>query len=107
MNQDYVRTARAKGLSERTVIMRHAFRNAMIPIATLVAFEIGGIIGGAAITETVFGWNGIGRMFVQAVQQVDLNTVMAIFLITSIVTIIFNLIADLSYSALDPRIRVN
>jgi peptide/nickel transport system permease protein len=107
MNQDYVRTARAKGLSERTVIMRHAFRNAMIPITTLVAFEIGGIIGGAAITETVFGWNGVGRMFVDAVLHVDLNTVMAIFLITSIVTVIFNLIADLSYSALDPRIRVN
>lgn len=107
MNQDYVRTARAKGLSERTVIMRHAFRNAMIPITTLIAFEIGGIIGGAAITETVFGWNGVGRMFVQAILQVDLNTVMAIFLITSIVTIVFNLIADLTYSALDPRIRVN
>ena len=107
MNQDYVRTARAKGLSERTVIMRHAFRNAMIPITTLIAFEIGGIIGGAAITETVFGWNGVGRMFIQAVEAVDLNTIMAIFMITSIVTIVFNLIADLSYSALDPRIRVN
>lgn len=107
MNQDYVRTARAKGLSERTVIMRHAFRNAMIPITTLIAFEIGGIIGGAAITETIFGWNGVGRMFIQAVQQVDLNTIMAVFLITSIVTIVFNLIADLTYSALDPRIRVN
>lgn len=107
MNQDYVRTARAKGLSERTVIMRHAFRNAMIPITTLVAFEIGGIIGGSAITETVFGWNGVGRMFITAVDQVDLNTIMAIFLITGIVTIFFNLIADLTYSALDPRIRVN
>lgn len=107
MNQDYVRTARAKGLSERTVIMRHAFRNAMIPITTLIAFEIGGIIGGATITETVFGWNGVGRMFIQAVLAVDLNTVMAIFLITSIVTVVFNLIADLTYSALDPRIRVN
>lgn len=106
MNQDYVRTARAKGLTERTVIMRHAFRNAMIPITTLVAFSIGGIIGGAAITETVFGWNGIGRMYVDAILHVDLNTVMAIFLITSIVTVIFNLIADLSYSALDPRIRL-
>lgn len=107
MNQDYVRTARAKGLTERTVIMRHAFRNAMIPITTLVAFEIGGIIGGSAITETVFGWNGVGRMFIAAVEVVDLNTIMAIFLITGIVTIVFNLIADLTYSALDPRIRVN
>lgn len=106
MNQDYVRTARAKGLSERTVVMRHAFRNAMIPITTLVAFAIGGIIGGAAITETVFGWNGVGNMYIQAIRQVDLNTVMAIFMITSIVTIIFNLIADLTYSALDPRIRL-
>lgn len=106
MNQDYVRTARAKGLSERTVVMRHAFRNAMIPITTLVAFSIGGIIGGAAITETVFGWNGVGNMYVAAIRAVDLNTVMAIFIITSIVTIIFNLLADLTYSALDPRIRL-
>ncbi|MFT4214089.1 MAG: ABC transporter permease [Microbacterium sp.] len=107
MGQDYVRTARAKGLPERTVVMRHAFRNAMIPIVTLVAFDIGSIIGGAAITETVFAWNGVGRMFVQAVIAVDLNTVMAIFIITSIVTLFFNLLADLSYSLLDPRIRVN
>lgn len=106
MGQDYVRTARAKGLPERTVIMRHAFRNAMIPIVTLVAFDIGGIISGAAITETVFAWNGVGRQFVQAVLSVDLNTVMAIFIITSIVTLVFNLLADLSYSLLDPRIRV-
>jgi peptide/nickel transport system permease protein len=86
--------------------MRHAFRNALIPITTLVAFEIGGIIGGAVITETVFGWRGMGRMFVDALQHVDLNPIMGVFLVTSLVTLIFNLIADLSYSALDPRIRV-
>ncbi|PZU49663.1 MAG: ABC transporter permease [Microbacterium sp.] len=107
MGQDYVRTARAKGLPERTVVMRHAFRNAMIPIVTLVAFDIGGIISGAAITETVFAWNGIGRQFVQAAITVDLNTVMAVFVITSLVTLLCNLLADLSYSLLDPRIRVN
>ena len=107
MNQDYVRTARSKGLTERTVIMRHAFRNALIPITTLVAFEIGALIGGAAITESVFGWSGMGRLFITSVEHVDLNPIMGVFLITSIVALIFNLIADLAYSALDPRIRVN
>ena len=66
MNQDYVRTARAKGLTERTVVVRHAFRNALIPITTLMAFDFGGLIGGAVITETVFGWQGMGRLFVNA-----------------------------------------
>jgi peptide/nickel transport system permease protein len=107
MNQDYVRTARAKGLTERTVIMRHAFRNALIPITTLVAFEIGALIGGAAITESVFGWSGMGRLFITSITKVDLNPLMGVFLITSLVALIFNLIADLAYSALDPRIRVN
>jgi len=107
MNQDYVRTARSKGLTERTVIMRHAFRNALIPITTLVAFEIGALIGGAAITESVFGWSGMGRLFITSVEHVDLNPIMGVFLITSIVALVFNLIADLAYSALDPRIRVN
>lgn len=107
MNQDYVRTARAKGLTERTVIMRHAFRNALIPITTLIAFEIGALIGGAAITESVFGWSGMGRLFITSVEHVDLNPLMGVFLVTSIVALIFNLIADLAYSALDPRIRVN
>ena len=63
LNQDYIRTARAKGLTERTVVIRHGFRNAMIPLATIVAFDIGGILGGAVITETVFEWNAMGRMF--------------------------------------------
>jgi peptide/nickel transport system permease protein len=107
MNQDYVRTARAKGLPERTVVMRHAFRNALIPITTLVAFEIGALIGGAAITETVFGWSGMGSLFIGSVVDVDLNPLMGVFIITSIVALVFNLIADLAYSALDPRIRVN
>ena len=107
MNQDYVRTARAKGLTERTVVMRHAFRNALIPITTLVAFEIGAVIGGAAITESVFGWSGMGSLFVHSVNEVDLNPVMGVFVITSIVALVFNLVADLVYSALDPRIRVN
>jgi peptide/nickel transport system permease protein len=106
-NQDYIRTARAKGLSERTVVMRHAFRNAMIPLTTLVAFDFAGVIGGAVITERVFAWSGMGSLFVEALQHVDVNPVMGFFLITGSVAIIFNLIADVVYTLLDPRIRVS
>jgi peptide/nickel transport system permease protein len=107
MNQDYIRTARAKGLTERTVIVRHAFRNALIPIATIVAFDIGGIIGGAVITERVFGWTGMGQLFQSGLDHVDPNPVMAFFLVTGGLAILFNLVADLAYAALDPRIRVS
>ncbi len=107
MNQDYIRTARAKGLTERTVVVRHAFRNALIPIATIVAFDIGGIIGGAVITERVFGWTGMGALFQNGLDKVDPNPVMAFFLVTGGLAILFNLIADLVYAGLDPRIRVS
>ena len=107
MNQDYVRTARAKGLTERTVVMRHAFRNAMIPIATIIAFDVGGLIGGAVITETIFAWRGMGSIFQDALEHVDLNPLMAFILITSALTVLFNLFADILYSVLDPRIRVS
>ncbi|WP_028279065.1 ABC transporter permease [Arthrobacter sp. H5] len=106
MNQDYIRTARAKGLGERTVVMRHAFRNALIPLATLIAFDIGGLIGGAIITEQVFAFSGMGQLFVQALSRVDPNPVMGVFLITGILALVFNLVADLVYSVLDPRVRV-
>jgi peptide/nickel transport system permease protein len=107
MNQDYVRTARAKGLAERTVIMRHAFRNAMIPIVTIVAFDVGGLIGGAIITERIFAWQGMGSLFNLGLQAVDLNLVMGVFLVTGIVAVVFNVVADIAYAALDPRIRLN
>ncbi len=107
MNQDYVRTARAKGLTERTVIMRHAFRNAMIPVATVIAFDVGGLIGGAVITETIFAWKGMGSVFQDALTKTDLNPLMGFILITSILTVIFNMLADILYSVLDPRIRVS
>ena len=107
MNQDYIRTARAKGLTERTVVVRHAFRNALIPIATIVAFDIGGIIGGAVITERVFGFVGMGQLFQNGLDKVDPNPVMAFFLVTGGLAILFNLIADLVYAGLDPRIRVS
>ncbi|MGP4031455.1 ABC transporter permease [Pseudarthrobacter sp. 1C304] len=106
MNMDYIRTARAKGLSERTVVMRHAFRNALIPIATIVAFDIGALIGGAVITETVFSVRGMGFLFLDGITHVDPNPVMGVFLCVAITAMGFNLIADLAYSALDPRVRV-
>jgi len=107
MNQDYIRTARAKGLSERTVVMRHAFRNSLIPLTTLVAFDFAGLIGGAVITERVFAWSGMGNLFVNSLSRVDLNPVMGFFLITGALAIFFNIVADLVYTLLDPRIRVN
>lgn len=106
MNQDYVRTARAKGLNNRTVIVRHAFRNALIPLTTLVAFDFAGILGGAVITETVFGWSGMGKMFTTALTNVDPNPVMAFFLVTATATVLFNMLADIAYAYLDPRIRL-
>jgi peptide/nickel transport system permease protein len=106
MNQDYVRTARAKGLGERTVIIRHAMRNALIPIATVVALDFGAIIGGAVITERVFAWQGMGSLFLEGLGRVDVNLVMGFFVITGLVAVVFNVIADVAYSLLDPRIRV-
>lgn len=106
LNQDYIRTARAKGLNERTVIMRHAFRNTMIPLTTIMVVDFAGIIGGAIITERVFGWRGMGTLFDQAINSFDLNLLMGVFLITGFLAVFANLVADLLYSALDPRIRV-
>ncbi|MDQ4491116.1 ABC transporter permease [Sinomonas sp. ASV486] len=106
MNMDYIRTARAKGVSERSVVMRHAFRNALIPIATVVALDIGQLIGGAVITETVFSVRGMGFMFLDGISHVDPNPVMGVFVCVAITALAFNLIADLVYSALDPRVRV-
>ncbi|WP_421083889.1 ABC transporter permease [Rothia nasimurium] len=106
MNQDYIRTARAKGVSERTVVMKHAFRNALIPLATIIAMDIGGIIGGAAITERIFAFKGMGTLFLDALHMTDAAPVMGVFLITGIMALVFNLVADLLYSALDPRVRV-
>ena len=104
--QDYIRTARAKGAPERIVIFRHAFRNALIPIATIAAFDFAGLIGGAVITETVFGWKGMGQLFVTGLRDADPAPVMAFFLVTGSAAIFFNLLADIFYAVLDPRIRV-
>ena len=106
LGQDYVRTARAKGLNNRTVVVRHSFRNALIPLATLVAFDFAGILGGAVVTETVFGWNGMGKLFTDALKNVDPNPAMAFFLITAAATVLFNMLADIAYAYLDPRIKL-
>ena len=107
MNQDYVRTARAKGLNERTVVVRHAMRNALLPIATIVPVDITALIGGAVITEKVFAWNGMGALFIRGLDAVDVNLVMGYVMIVGLMAVIGNLIADLLYSALDPRIRIS
>ena len=107
LNQDYVRTARSKGATEQTVIVRHAFRNGLIPITTLMAFDFAGLIGGAVITETVFGWQGMGKLFTDSLRAVDPNPAMAFFLITGTATVVFNMLADIAYAYLDPRIRIS
>jgi len=106
MNQDYVRTARAKGLTERTVVVRHAFRNALIPLTTLAAVDLGVIVGGAVITETVFARRGMGSLFVTALNQVDPNPVMGFYIVTAVSIVLFNMLADIAYAYLDPRIRL-
>ncbi|MBV8562219.1 MAG: ABC transporter permease [Actinobacteria bacterium] len=105
ISTDYIRTARAKGLPERLVIMRHVFRNALIPVVTVAALNIGGLLGGAIITETIFSLDGMVYYFIQKLGQLDVYAVMAYLAITSLFIIIFNLIADVVYGYLDPRIR--
>jgi peptide/nickel transport system permease protein len=105
INSDYVRTARAKGLSERAVTMKHAFRNALITIVTLSALNFGGLLGGAVVTETVFSLDGMGLYFITALQSNDPYPVMAWLMITATMIILFNLIADILYGVLDPRVR--
>ena len=105
LHQDYVRTARAKGLSERAVVYRHAFRSALIPIVTLLGVLIPRLVGGAAVTESVFSWPGMGRLAVSAAFRRDYPTIMGITLLISLIVIVSNLIVDLMYSRLDPRVR--
>jgi peptide/nickel transport system permease protein len=102
---DYVRTARAKGLGERKVIMRHAFKNAVTPIITIMALDLPTLFGGALFTETIFSWPGIGRLFFNAATRVDFPLLMAIVMINGFLIITFNLVADILYAFLDPRIR--
>ena len=105
LRQDYVRTARSKGLRERLVILKHAARNALIPLITIVVFQIPGIFSGAIITETIFNYPGMGRLFIDALNRDDWNIVMALLFITAILVVFATLIGDILYTIVDPRIR--
>ena len=105
LNADYVRTARAKGVYERRVIVAHALRNALIPIVTLVGLQIGFLLGGAVVTETIFAWPGVGRLAVGAIISSDFTLAQGAILVLAISFIVVNLLVDLTYAFLDPRIR--
>jgi ABC-type dipeptide/oligopeptide/nickel transport system permease component len=105
LRQDYVRTARAKGLAEPRVVLGHALRNAAIPVITVIGLNVGSLLGGAILTETIFAWPGVGRLVVDAIFARDYPVVQGAVLVIAIVFVIVNLLVDLSYAALDPRIR--
>jgi peptide/nickel transport system permease protein len=105
MHSDYLRTAKAKGLPRRRVILKHALRNALIPIVTLVALDIASIIGGAIITESIFGWPGVGRLYIGAINAVDYPVIMAVVMVIGIGIVMMNIVADIMYGVLDPRVR--
>lgn len=106
INQDYVRTARAKGLPERTVMLRHALRNALLPMIAIAGLQLPGLLGGALVTETVFTWPGMGRLFLDAIGYRDYPVLMGILMISAVMVIASNLAADLLYAVADPRIRL-
>ena len=107
LNQDYIRTARAKGLDERKVVWKHALRNALIPLVTLWALNFSALMGGSVVTESIFSWPGLGPAFINGLFAADLNLILGIVLLTGIITVTFNLIADIMYGVLDPRIRLS
>jgi peptide/nickel transport system permease protein len=105
MKEDYIRTARAKGVFERLVVSRHAMRNAMLPAITVIGLEFAFLIGGLVVTEQVFNLNGIGRLFVQAVSRNDFMLIQSLVMLIAVIFVLVNLVVDLLYAALDPRIR--
>ena len=106
LNEDFVRTARAKGLPETNVIWRHAMRNAWLPVITLLGLQLGALLGGAVITETVFSWPGIGSLLVESIQKRDYPVVQGCVLLISLAYVTVNTMTDLLYAAIDPRIRL-
>ena len=105
MQEDYIRTARAKGVYERLVVARHGMRNALLPVVTVIGLEFAFLIGGLVVTEQVFNLNGIGRLFVQATARGDYTMIQALVILVAIIFILVNFLVDLLYAALDPRIR--
>ncbi len=106
LNEDYIRTARAKGLSPRVVIWKHALRNALLPIITLLGLQLGALLGGAVITEVVFSWPGVGQLVIEAIQRRDYPLVQACVLLISLTYVLVNTLTDVAYGLADPRIRV-
>jgi peptide/nickel transport system permease protein len=105
IRQDYVRTARAKGLSEAVLLRRHAFKNAAIPLVTLIALDLPRFLSGSVVVESIFAWPGMGRLFWDEAQRTDIPVLMAVLMFTSVLVVVFNLLADIVYAFLDPRIR--
>jgi peptide/nickel transport system permease protein len=106
MSSDYIRTARAKGVPRRRVIVKHGLRNALIPLVTVMAVDIGGLFGGLLITEQIFSIPGMGRLFVTALENGDTNVLLPWMIVAAVFIIVFNLLADVLYGVLDPRIRL-
>jgi peptide/nickel transport system permease protein len=106
LGQDFVRTARAKGLPERAVVVKHALKNALIPVVTVLGDQFGRLLGGAILTETVFSWPGMGRYLIEAISQRDYPAVQGAILVFAAAVVVVNLLVDLSYGLLDPRVRV-
>ncbi len=107
LKQDYIKTARAKGLAGKVVIYKHALKNALIPVATVVGLQFGALLGGAVITESIFAWPGVGRLAVQAINGRDIPLVQAVVFIMALTIVTINLMTDIAYTYLDPRIRYN
>lgn len=105
LNQDYIRTARAKGLKERTVLIRHAFKNALIPLVTIAGLTLPTLVDGSFVIETIFGWPGTGRLGISAIEKRDYPVIMGVTMLTSLMVVIGNLLADITYAFVDPRIR--
>jgi len=105
IRQDYVRTARAKGLSEAVLLRRHAFKNAAIPLVTLMGLDLPRFLSGSVVVESIFAWPGMGRLFWDEAQRTDIPVLMAVLMFTSVLVVVFNLVADIVYAFLDPRIR--
>ena len=104
---DYIRTARAKGLSTRTVLFKHALRNAILPFITIIGLDIPFLLGGALVTESIFAWPGMGRLFWEYAQNGDYPVVLGVLLLTSSAVVFFTIIVDLAYTLIDPRIRLS
>ncbi|MBP7997678.1 MAG: ABC transporter permease [Chloroflexi bacterium] len=107
LDKEYVRTAYAKGLENRTVIMRHAFRSALLPVVTITGLQLGGVLGGAVLTETIFGLSGVGLSLYEAITSRDFPVIQGFTLVITVIYVFFNLVVDLSYAYLDPRVRLN